>query len=503
MLITSVHVANFRSIEDAKIDCDHLTVLIGRNGAGKSNFLRALDAFYDVSAPITAEDFFGRDTTDPIEIRVTFGSLTEAEAAEFAAYVRNEVLTVTKKVALETGRLTQKYYGAAMQNPEFAKIRAMASKTERRAEWKKLVDAGALPELSGNPKNADEVEALMTAYEDTHPESLEVVEREEQFFGPRNVGGGKLDKYTKFVLVPAVREAAEEVGGRKGAIPQILDTLVLRKLTAREDVRTFREEFERRARDLFGPATEDELQGVARSLTGSLSTFAPGASLHLSWDEVSVPDVQPPATRVTVVEDEFEGDIDRKGHGLQRALVLTLLRELAMLSPPASSEDLQGQEVAASSDGSAPQVPDLILAIEEPELFLHPSRCRYLSRLLLQLASKQEGQPGNQIFYTTHSPHFVDLRWFDQVRRVQKTRPIGPGIPATAVTRFTLEEAAQELARACGSDPATFTRESFAARALPVMSQLVHEGFLRGRRRASGGPVRSRRSMEAPRNHGG
>jgi predicted ATP-dependent endonuclease of OLD family len=63
------------------------------------------------------------------------------------------------------------------------------------------------------------------------------------------------------------------------------------------------------------------------------------------------------------------------------------------------------------------------------------------------------------------------------VRRVQKTRPIGSGIPASAVSRYTLEDAAQELARACGSDPATFTRESFAARALPVMSQLVHEGF--------------------------
>ena len=44
----------------------------------------------------------------------------------------------------------------------------------------------------------------MAEFERDHAELLETVEREEQFFGPKEVGGGKLDKFTKFVLVPAV-----------------------------------------------------------------------------------------------------------------------------------------------------------------------------------------------------------------------------------------------------------------------------------------------------------
>lgn len=179
------------------------------------------------------------------------------------------------------------------------------------------------------------------------------------------------------------------------------------------------------------------------------------------------------------MEDEFEGDVDRKGHGLQRALVLTLLRELAMLSPPEADmeEDPEGEE-PPDSGTTVTRVPDLILAIEEPELLLHPSRCRYLSRLLLQLASEvREGQPRNQVIYTTHSPHFIDLRRFDQIRRVQKVRPSDSGIAETAVTRFSLEQAARDLAYPCEEDPARFTRDSFAARALPVMSQIVNEGF--------------------------
>jgi hypothetical protein len=47
---------------------------------------------------------------------------------------------------------------------------------------------------------------------------MQLIEREEQFFGPRNIGGGKLDKFTKYVLVPAVREASDEASGKKGAI---------------------------------------------------------------------------------------------------------------------------------------------------------------------------------------------------------------------------------------------------------------------------------------------
>jgi putative ATP-dependent endonuclease of OLD family len=479
MRIRKIRILNYRSIEEATLDCDSLTVLIGRNGAGKSSFLRALEVFYDVSASITREDFSWHDTSKPIEIGVTFGDLNSVEEMEFAAYARDGALTVTKRVTLDDDKAaTQRYYGAVPQIPAFAEVRALGGKQERRTAWGQLVGSGSLPDLVGTPRSADEVEQLMRTYEDEHPELLEMVEREGQFFGPRNIGGGKLDKFTRFVLVPAVREVAEEVGERRGAISQILETLVLRKLTTRADVRAFREEFATRAQALFGPATDDELRGVADSLSNSLARFAPGSSLRLSWGDVVVPEVPPPGARVSVVEDEFEGDIVHKGHGLQRALVLTLLRELAMLEPETSGEQSELEGGAFDTPAASPQIPNLILAIEEPELFLHPSRCRYLSRLPMQLASgPASGQSANQVIYTTHSPHFVDLSWFDQVRRVQKARSVSSGMPASTVTRFSLDGAAGELARACQAESSTFTRESFALHALPVMSQLVHEGF--------------------------
>ena len=123
--------------------------------------------------------------------------------------------------------------------------------------------------------------------------------------------------------------------------------------------------------------------------------------------------------------------------------------------------------------------PDLILAIEEPELYLHPSRCRYLSNLLVQLTDRPELGLGasNQIIYTSHSPYFVDLHYFDQIRMVRKEPSPDLPIPQSIVTHFSLKQAAQEMARICDASPADFTKDSFRARALPVMNTVVNEGY--------------------------
>ena len=42
MWIKKLHVVRFRCIFDETLECEALTVLIGRNGAGKSTFLQAL-----------------------------------------------------------------------------------------------------------------------------------------------------------------------------------------------------------------------------------------------------------------------------------------------------------------------------------------------------------------------------------------------------------------------------------------------------------------------------
>ena len=49
MIIESIHIKNYRSILDEKINCEELTALVGANGTGKSSFLRAIGLFYNTS----------------------------------------------------------------------------------------------------------------------------------------------------------------------------------------------------------------------------------------------------------------------------------------------------------------------------------------------------------------------------------------------------------------------------------------------------------------------
>jgi len=475
MLIEKIEVKNFRSIREEHIDFDNLTALLGRNGAGKSSFLYAIETFYDIAAPITKEDFFAKDIGAVIEIRVTYHLLRSEEEKEFKSYIKDGKLIVTKRIRFENDRIVQRYYAAASQIPKFAEIRSLPSKREKVAAWNELVDNKELPDMPGKVRGSDEAERLMLEYESKHPESMEPVEREAQFFGARTIGGGKLDNYTKFVLVPAVREASEEASHKKGAIYQILDMIVLRKVNARDDVKKLKSELKESVERVYSSDNLTELPELGKSISQTLEKFAPGSQLKLDWGEIKPPEIELPAAKATLIEDQFEGEISRKGHGLQRALIVTLLQHLSLTAPlvPLNEKEEPREDLTETES------PDLILAIEEPELYLHPSRCRYLSNLLLQLAHEPKKGLGarNQIIYTSHSPYFADLHRFDQLRIVRKVPSPDSPVAQSIIRCFSLEKAAGILAEICGGNPLDFTRDSFKARAMPIMNSIVNEGF--------------------------
>jgi putative ATP-dependent endonuclease of OLD family len=488
MIIKRVEIKNYRSLKAIDLDCNSvashegraLVALLGRNGVGKSSILYALNIFYDVNAKVTTDDFYNRDPLNEIMIRVTYGNLNNAEKEEFKSFIVNDELIVTKHVTSNDGRIVQKYFGAARQIPEFAECRTLSSKNEQRSRYAELAALDRFADLPGNVRSADVVLENMAKFEAKHPEMLEVVEREQQFFGPKEIGGGKLDKFTKFVLVPAVREAAAEAG-KKGVIYELIDMIVLRKINARQDVRDLRAEMERRIVDVFSPNNLTELAELGASVTEVLEQFAPGSALKLEWGEPKAPELPLPPAAANLVEDDFPSPISHSGHGLQRALILALLQHLAVTPRPAAQEEepveKEGKEVQLASDEIFN--PDLILAIEEPELFLHPSRCRYLSDLFLHLSTlpADQGSARNQIIYATHSAYFVDLHRFDELRIARKPKNNDHPAPCCVISQYSLDSARQELARIASREPQEFTRESFRARALPVMTLAVNEGF--------------------------
>ena len=308
MIIERIEIRGFRALKAVQVDCDELVAIVGRNGQGKSSILYALDVFYDTNASVTLDDFHNRDGTSPIEIRVTYSNLTAQERAEFGSFIQNDRLMVTKRIEIDGQRIIQRYFGAAFQIPEFAELRRLGRR-ERSAALRELITSAKYPGLEGAPRSAEAADALMNEYEAAHPESCQPIEREEQFFGPKNVGGGKLDKFTRFVLVPAVRDASVEAQ-RKGVVHELIDTIVLRRINRRADVKQLRNEIKERVAEVMNPENLTELSDLGQSISTLLDKYAPGAQLRLTWQDPIAPELSLPKANVDLVEDNFNCPVD-------------------------------------------------------------------------------------------------------------------------------------------------------------------------------------------------
>ncbi|MFZ6644847.1 ATP-dependent nuclease [Undibacterium sp. TJN25] len=127
-----------------------------------------------------------------------------------------------------------------------------------------------------------------------------------------------------------------------------------------------------------------------------------------------------------------------------------------------------------------PRLPALILAVEEPELYLHPARSRYMAKILrdLSLVNDPVAGAGTQILSVTHSPYFVNVKYFDEVRMCRKRPVLEEGRPhETIFESFTRLAAARRLAEIYENDPESYTANSFVARATPVLNSIVNEGL--------------------------
>jgi len=95
------------------------------------------------------------------------------------------------------------------------------------------------------------------------------------------------------------------------------------------------------------------------------------------------------------INNEFDIDIDQLGEGNKSLLLFALLRSYAKNF----KQDATG-----------------ILAVEEPEIYLHPQARRHLYEILFEIVKDSN----IQIIYTTHSPDFLATERFDSIGLVSK-----------------------------------------------------------------------------------
>ena len=478
MVIKSVHIENYRALEDVTVDFDSLTVLVGPNGIGKSCILRALELFYAVAPRYTADDFTRRDTSRAIKIRVTYDGLTEAELPLLGSHVQDGQLVVEKHLGWPAERGAQKLYGYTRRNPLFKAVRSAGSAAEAKEAYESMSLANPELELP-RYQNRDNALSNLDICELAHPEALAWEMDDGQFFGFKEVGQTRLDRFTRFILVPAVRDAAlDAVEAKDSSLSQIMDVVVRARLTQKREFREFREATQRQYEEIVDPSQLHELDDLKQDLYATLTDYVPGALLDLTWiggGEVSLP---LPTAQLEIADrvGGHLGPVDRAGHGTQRALIFTLLQHLALAQTSLADTAEGATDEPSDRDGVASPLggrePTLILVIEEPELYQHPNRQRHFAGVLGQLAGLATLAESNvQVVYTTHSPLMVGLDRFDHVRLL---RPSTSGVD---VRRCELGEVGRVVAAASGVSETAVTGDSTRSRLAALMTPWTNEGF--------------------------
>ena len=461
MHIEKIHISNFRSVVDETLNCDDLTVLIGRNGSGKSSFLQALKLFMETSAFPSSEDFYNREANRQIQIEVTFNDLDDEEKEEFQDYLDGDALIVQRRFP------PGDYYGRAFGCPELGPIREQVRQKMKVSDTAKklqeLTESGQFPGLMAVNRS---IEEELDRWEKENLSRCRTYFRAGIFQGPMNIVGGKLKSKTHFVYIPPVREAETDASG--SGKQTLLGTLIAPLLGAitdqNQDVRAAKQSISDgfcRYKALIENAPEREALG--QNLTVVLKRYdrETAASIRLGVEG----DMRPPEPkpRVWLLEDGFEGEVSRKGNGLQRLFTFSIL-EL--------------YEVYRNRRESGSSGETIVLVVEEPELYQHPTRARSLARTLRRLSATDAESFHFQILYSTHSPYFVSLGSFSNIRRIEKIA-VSSGPMESKIKTATLKEVGEKVLSSLEikADP---TDSSTWARLKSIVGVKTSEGFFSG-----------------------
>lgn len=486
MKLKSAHIKNFRSLRDVTLNFCSQTAIVGTNGAGKSTILKAIDRFYGSSTQVALDDFHGRNVDEPIEIALTFQDFSAEESSLFGSRIQQNEMIVVRVFEAKGGKNSGKYFGMTRGHQAFTAVREADGATAQRKAYSDLRNSNLTLYASlQSVTKAPDIEPQLAAWESANPGACEPIRDDGQFLGFTNVGNGSLKKATSFVYIPAVRDAATDaVDGRGSAIARLMELVVRSAIQKRAEIQTWQAQVSQQYRELTDPAKLTELNDLAAELTKSLKTLYDETAVDLTWKPSADLEIPLPTAVVALEDAGFPAPVELQGNGLQRAFILTLLQHLAMAvlrdtdTPPAEPA---GPGVVAQITANVPVVPlipGLILAIEEPELYQHPTKQRHFSKVLSLLSDG--ALPGvatnTQVIFASHSPYFVCMDRFHEVKLARRL-PSATGVHKECL----LEEAALQkvvdmLAQAHQVNDGSYTVSSLQSK-LHIVTPELSEGF--------------------------
>jgi putative ATP-dependent endonuclease of OLD family len=413
MRLQRFEIRNFKGIQEAVFEWENIITLIGENNSGKSTILQALQCFLS-GTQVKDEALSFDNISDEVHAIELVGHFDELTALE--------VDSVAVKGRLHDGRwiIKKRFWSEEGGDPgtkawkeaysSFSSDEALEGWPSPDNSWVAFPPAyqdliATIPDRGPRP-NATAREQLRELAREQKPE---LVTHTDPAWVPNPGGGGNWKSNAnsiipRLILVKAVHEAADEAESKDAsAYGKIVGLIVERKLMLRPEVAALKEQI-RAVLALFRPdpnhpeSQAEEIRELETRINSRLNEII-GGIVTIETAPSDLRAILLPNTSL-IIKDKPGGvstSVEHQGHGLQRTLIMTLLQLWAELQEVPTAE--LGEGIAAAPPRA------VILAIEEPELYMHPQMERKMRDSLFRLAS----QPFVQVISTTHSPVFLDM----------------------------------------------------------------------------------------------
>lgn len=461
MHIESIKVTNFRCIESATLsNCGQFNVLIGRNNAGKSTLLAAIDAMSHIlrggdvvalHAPIGSMlDFCRRNVSSPIEILAQF-RLDSHERAKLIADISQEAVRVRNAVDdLPEDLYLNVHLCIQRDSTRLAAVRSITLCGEPGAlqEWTLLrLTNQAVAEIAARRRDIqdmsrfeEELRDFLSRSDDDDLQRIrrEASERRSNAYLQYSLGrrGREMSAAAADTITAALgkdqslAQAKDEIRTRAERLSEVLANT--RGMALTTPVETFsgqevtiptyvihmlqrlsnlKVHYLTDRRDPIGPEEAKRLLNLKMKRGG-------GDALRSIQETVS--------SLLGVKIDAFQGD-ERAGQGVAELDVDDFLVQ-------ANGSGIR-EALRLILDVEFGQ-PDIVL-VEEPEMHLHPGLESAMMRYLKRVSSV------SQVFVTTHSTNFLDTADMNGVFLISKNE-------FTAVRKLSFADAEADLPQELG-----------------------------------------------------
>lgn len=416
--IKSIYISNYKSYDDkgVEINFNNITGFVGANSTGKSNVLKAIDLFYR-NSKIEEIDFHNKNTEKDIIIDITFSGCGKIDRIEEALLINKDELKLRRTIKWNEDKgqaewvkqlipiCVWKYKGSIpelelfpKQKLNISKVRSFNSCEEGRAFYEAI---GAIDAA----ESVNDFYDLLKRYffniykEDKWNEYFEFVELpsiEKYKDLVSFVNTYIIEKLPEYIYLPIEQTISDELVSKRGTRLEYIFSKLM-QYTKSENVRRQRhiDVIEKKIENYYKNFYDKKIDTLNNALNDAYVNWGiSNSKLSINREMLNLNEMLEPSIKL-MADDGFHSEISTKGTGEQRLAIFRFL------------------QTYADFIGSAKNV-NVILAIDEPELYLHPPYKRALYSMFRKL------EKTFQIIYTTHDPIFVSLEYFDEIRIIRK-----------------------------------------------------------------------------------